>query len=828
MNKKTNRFLCIHGHFYQPPRENPWTETIHIQKSAYPYHDWNERITRECYGPNTRSRLHGENGFIKKLVNNYEHISFNFGPTLLSWLEKENPWIYSQIIEADKKSCKTFSGHGNAIAQVYNHIIMPLASEKDKITQVKWGLADFSQRFGREAEGMWLAETAVNSDTLRVMASEGVRFTILSPFQAHMIRNLNPDKSEWLDVSGGRVDCTRPYRCFLSEDSSLYIDIFFYNGPLSKAIAYEKLLGSGEIFLRKIMEAYPSETNTPALVSMATDGESYGHHFKFGEMALTWVLDTIKHQGDISITNYGEFLEKCPPEKEVMIIENSAWSCAHGVERWRSNCGCSVSQHPGWTQSWRSPLRDGLDWLSMRLSTIFERETKGLLKDTWKARNDYISVLLTPEEKEKNRFIRRHSAKSLTKEEKDLVFRLLESQKFSLYMFTSCGWFFDDISGIEAIQVLMYAKKAIELCEPFSQEGLEKGLMDYLNGAISNDQRYGNGLEVYNKKVLPLKHNMISLCANYSLLCVMDQAHRLEWLKNIVNPHNEKMGMTGENRLFYTETDDPEELDPGLMICSISIKTPEHELKCISGKTSRDNQKPIEEMIDRILSGKKEALNLDKFSKYLSDSKTLTFNDMMPDVKSGITDILSGELENRLFGSVCERPQEMYNYIRYLASQDKNIPDYLVNAIQSMTNDLFIKLFKYSGNTPINFNEIEYLLSLFEREPDEEISNPVNSIVFDPVTLLQQQRISKSIEYFLTEQILLIRGNNINLCLINILKTLEFIQKYNIHSDLWEFQNLFYDLGTDMDFMNKMDHDTLSLFRQVERLLGFTGGNQYA
>ncbi|NLD36554.1 MAG: DUF3536 domain-containing protein [Desulfatiglans sp.] len=828
MNKKTNRFLCIHGHFYQPPRENPWTGTIHLQKSAYPFHDWNERITRECYGPNTRSRLHGENGFIKKLKNNYEQISFNFGPTLLTWLEKNNPWIYSQIIEADKKSCNTFGGHGNAIAQVYNHIIMPLASEKDKITQVKWGLADFSHRFGREAEGMWLAETAVNRDTLKVMASEGVRFTILSPFQAHMVKSISHNKSEWLDVSGGRVDCTHPYRYFLPEDRSLYIDIFFYNGPLSKAIAYEKLLGSGEIFLRKIMEAYPSETNTPALVSMATDGESYGHHFKFGEMALTWVLDTVKHQGDISITNYGEFLEMCPPEKEVMIIENSAWSCAHGVERWRSNCGCSISQHPGWTQSWRAPLREGLDWLNMRLSKIFERETKGLLKDTVKTRNDYITVLMTPDEKEKNRFLRKHSAGSLTKEQKNLVFRLLESQKYSLYMFTSCGWFFDDISGIEAIQVLMYAKKAIELCGPFSDEGLEKGLMDYLNKAISNDQRYENGLEVYNKKILPLKYDMVSLCANYSLLCVVDQDHRLKWVKNIVKPHNVKMGMTGENKLFFAETGDPEALDAGYKICSISIITPENELKCISGKTSRDDQKHMEEMIDRVLSGKEQVLGIDAFSKYLSDSETLTFNDMMPDIKSEIMDILLRRLENQFFSTVCERPQEMYNYIRYLASQDENIPDYLTNAIQSITNGLIVKLFKYSGDAPINYNEIEYLLSLFISEPDDEESNPVNRIVFDPVTLLQQYRILQSIECFLTGQILSIRDNNINLCLINILKTVEFIHKYNIYPDLWQFQNLFYDLSTDIGFIKKMDHDTLSLFRQVERLLGFTGGNQYA
>jgi alpha-amylase/alpha-mannosidase (GH57 family) len=826
MKKKSNRFLCIHGHFYQPPRENPWTGIIHIQKSAYPYHDWNERITRECYGPNTRSRLHGENGYIKSLINNYEFISFNFGPTLLSWLDKNEPWIYSQIIEADKKSCETFGGHGNAIAQVYNHIIMPLASEKDKITQVKWGMADFSHRFGRKAEGMWLAETAVNMETLRVLANEGVRFTILSPFQAHMVRNISPVKSEWQDVAHGRVDCTRPYRCFLSEAKSLYIDIFFYNGSLSKAIAYEKLLGSGELFLKKIMEAYPTETNSPALVSMATDGESYGHHFKFGEMALTWVLDTVNNYDGIALTNYGEFLDRCQPDKEIKIFENSAWSCAHGIERWRSNCGCSVSQNQGWTQSWRTPLRDGLNWLNSHLTSIYEEQTKGLLKECWEARNSYISVILTPDEK--NRFVQRYSARSLTEEEKKLIFRLLESQKFALYMFTSCGWFFDDISGIEAVQVLMYAKKAIELCKGFSKEDLEKGLLDFLKKAVSNDPKYMTGLEVYNKKVLPLEYNMISLCANYAMVCLMDLNHKLEWLKKLITPQNEKKIMTANTEIFYIVTDDLNVFDSNSKICSISFKTLDTELQCIAGKTGKNNQKLIEQKIGEISSGSVQIITLDLFSNYFIESNTFTFKDMMPDIKSEIVAYLSEELDKRCFGALHENQKEMYNYIKYLTSAGKTLPYNSVNSVQSITYDLFMKLFKYSDQSPINYNEIEYLLSLFEREIDDEDSNSIIKTVFDPLSLLQQQRIVKAIECFLVRQIASIRGKNINLCLNNILNSIVFIQKYNIKPDLWQFQNLFNDLRTDMDFIQKMDKNSLDLFRQIEHLLGFTGGNQHA
>ncbi|NLA75941.1 MAG: DUF3536 domain-containing protein [Deltaproteobacteria bacterium] len=826
MKKNSNRFLCVHGHFNQPPRDNPWTGMIHMQKSAEPYHDWNERITRECYGPNTRSRIHDENGHIKRLVNNYEHISFNFGTTLLSWLYKSSPWIYSQIIEAEKKRCKLFGGHGNAMAQVYNHIIMPLAQEQDKITQIRWGLADFLHRFGRKAEGMWLAETAVNSETLKAMAIEGVKFTILSPFQAHMTRDITPGKSaEWLDVSNGVVDCTRPYRCFLSEDRSLYIDIFFYNGSLSRAIAYEKLLGSGEAFLAKIKEAYPQEADVPLLVSMATDGESYGHHFKFGEMALAWVLDTVKHREDIIITNYGEFLEISPPAKEVMIFENSSWSCAHGVERWRSNCGCSVSQDTSRTQTWRTPLRDGLDWLNRRISSIFERETRGLLKERWDARNDYISILLKGDENKKEDFLKRHSARPLNKKEEKLIFRLLESQKYALYMFTSCGWFFDDISGLEAVQILMYAKKSIELCDPFSTENLEKGLMDYLEKAMSNNKNYKSGLEVYKKKVIPSNYKMISLFANYAILSVIDRNNSLEWLRNIIDPQNIKTGIAIENRIFYAEADDPEALGQERKICGIAVQYADNGLKCISGRAGINNLEPVREIANEILSGRVTDLN--SISTCLSDTALFTYKEMMPDVKSEIAGTLSEKLEQRLLKTVWERPEEVYNSIRYSISAGKALSDNLHYIIQSISSYLFLKLFKYSNDTPINYNDIEYLLSLFEREPDDEEA-PADKTVFDPVTLFHQERIARSVERFLLEQVSAIRHNTINLNLNNIRYALEFIQKYNIHTDLWQFQNLFYDLKNNKDLMNKIHQDFLMIFQQIQRLLGFSGGNQYA
>ncbi len=587
MDKITDKYLCIHGHFYQPPRENPWTDIIYAQKSASPYHDWNERVTRECYGPNTRSRLHGENGYISRLVNNFELISFNFGPTLLNWLEKHNPWIYSQIIDADRLSIKRFGGHGNAIAQVYNHLIMPLASKRDKITQVKWGLADFYHRFGRKAEGMWLAETAVNRETLAVLADEGVKFTILSPYQAHIIKSFNTkiDDAGWQDVSGGKINCTLPYRCFPTGDKNVYIDIFFYNGPLSKAIAYEKILSSGEVFLKRITDTFSSASGGPSLISMATDGESYGHHFKFGEMALTWVLDMISKDRDIKLTNYGEFLEKFPPEKEVEIIENSAWSCAHGVERWRSNCGCSVGQNPGWTQSWRAPLRNGLDWLNGHLSSIFEERTKGLLKDCWEARDNYIYLLLKPDENERKTYITEYAAKPLSAQETGIVFQLLESQQMALYMFTSCGWFFDDIAGIEAVQILMYAKKAIEICRDFSAEDLEEGLTGFLSEAVCNDPEYTNGMDVYNKKVIPLAIDSLSALANYAIACGIDRNRVPEWLKMLVTPAREEKFSKEKITIYIceaaSETSNHEDRSGSI---AIALNDQSNRLVCLAGE----------------------------------------------------------------------------------------------------------------------------------------------------------------------------------------------------------------------------------------------------
>ncbi|MGZ8940341.1 MAG: DUF3536 domain-containing protein, partial [Limisphaerales bacterium] len=384
------RFVCIHGHFYQPPRENPWLESVELQDSAAPFHDWNERITAECYGRNTAARIFDGEGRIDAIVNNYSKISFNFGPTLLTWMKEKMPWVHDAIVEADRQSQEKFSGHGSAIAQNYNHMILPLANERDKETQVLWGVRDFESRFGRKPEGMWLAETAADTPTLEVLARHGIEFTILSPFQARRIRKVGDKK--WEDVNGARLDPTRPY--LMKLPSGARIALFFYDAPVSQAVAFEKLLDSGEKFAHRITGAFSDARDWDQLVHIGTDGESYGHHHRWGEMALAYALKYIESNNLAKLTNYGEYLEKHPPQYEAQIHEGSAWSCSHGVGRWKENCGCNSGGRGDWHQHWRAPLRQALDWLRDQIAPGYEAKARELLKNPWVVRDDYISVIL--------------------------------------------------------------------------------------------------------------------------------------------------------------------------------------------------------------------------------------------------------------------------------------------------------------------------------------------------------------------------------------------------------------------------------------------------
>ncbi|MGD8818207.1 MAG: DUF3536 domain-containing protein, partial [Acidobacteriota bacterium] len=496
------------GHFYQPPRENPWLEAIEVQDSAYPYHDWNERITDECYAPNSTARILDGERRIERIVNNYRHISFDFGPTLLSWLQRKRPELYRRIIAADGDSATRFSGHGSAMAQAYHHLIMPLACPRDRRTEVIWGLRDFRHRFGREPEGMWLPECAVDTDCLEILAAHGIAFTVLSPRQARRVRGL--DEEQWHEVDADSLDTTRPYRVELPSGAAIVV--FFFDDRIAREVSFGGLLHDGARLARRLCEG----TDGDRLVHLATDGETFGHHHRHGEMALAWALQEIGRRDGVRLTNYAEFLDGYEVTDEAEIVEASSWSCAHGVERWRSDCGC-VTGREDWGQEWRAPLRAALDWLRDALAQRYEERMGELFDDPWKARNDYIDVVLDRSDESLAHFFEQHATRRPTRDERVTALRLFEMQRRALQMYTSCGWFFDDISRIETVQILGYAARAVQLgCEVFDED-LESGLVARLKKAPSNVETFGDGEGVWRQLVAPTRVDLSRVAAHFAV-----------------------------------------------------------------------------------------------------------------------------------------------------------------------------------------------------------------------------------------------------------------------------------------------------------------------
>jgi alpha-amylase/alpha-mannosidase (GH57 family) len=536
MAMETNRYVCIHGHFYQPPRENPWLESVETQDSAAPFHDWNERITSECYAPNGASRMLNQQKKITRIVNNYARISHNFGPTLLSWLQENAPRVYRAILDADTAGRHRFGGHGPAMAQVYNHVILPLANRRDKITQVRWGIADFVHRFGRDPEGMWLAETAVDRETLDILAEHGIKFVVLAPAQCKRLRPIQEAPANWQPVTVETLDTRVAYRVPLDEGRS--IAAFFYDGNISQAVAFEGLLSSGDKFAARLMGGFLPNQKGPQLVHIATDGESYGHHHRHGEMALSYALELVEQQG-AKLTVYGEFLDIAPPRHEAEVHDGTAWSCFHGVERWRSNCGCS-SQIAGWDQNWRTPLRAGLDWLRDETSGLCEELAATLLQPNedktadanplWAARDIYIDVILDRSPATIDQFLSQSLRHPADAEAQSTLLQLMELQRHAQLMYTSCGWFFDDISGIETVQVLAYAGRVLQLAGILFGERaahLEPGLMDYLAQARSNVAAHGDGATLYRTRVKKQIVDLEKVCAHYAIRSLFDETHAL-------------------------------------------------------------------------------------------------------------------------------------------------------------------------------------------------------------------------------------------------------------------------------------------------------------
>ena len=520
MTTASQHYLCIHCHFYQPPRENPWLEAIENQESASPFHDWNERISAECYRPNGLSRILDGEGWVVRLANNYARVSYNFGATLLSWMKDFDPVGYEAVLEGDRQSVKRFGGHGSAIAQVYNHVIMPLANRRDKVTQVRWGLADFERHFKRKAEAMWLAETAVDIATLEVLADHGLKFVILAPRQAAAFREIGDP--EWTKLDGN-IDPKRAYKITLPNGKS--IAAFFYDGPISQAVAFERLLNNGETFAKRLVQGFDRSASYPQLLHIATDGESYGHHHRHGDMALAYALEYIEQNSLATIVNYGQFLEMFPPEYEVRIHENSSWSCVHGVERWRSDCGCNSGGAFGWRQQWRGPLRDAIDMLRDRYAVAYEEFMDHYTDDPWGMRDDYIAVILDRTAFNRHAFFRRWLR---TRDDlyepgvEETLLKALELQRNLLLAYTSCAWFFDEISGIETVQNIQYAARAIEHGRDIFGIDLEAEFRAKLKDAPSNIEDISDGREVYDRYARPAAVDKLKVTAHLAVKALFE------------------------------------------------------------------------------------------------------------------------------------------------------------------------------------------------------------------------------------------------------------------------------------------------------------------
>jgi len=539
-----SKYVVIHGHFYQPPRENPWIEAIERQPGAAPHHDWNEVVTWECYLPNMVSRVVNASGQIVDLVNNYRHMSFNFGPTLLAWLEGAFPDVYAAIIEADRASAAANDGHGNAMAQAYNHMILPLANERDRRTQILWGIEDFRHRFGRDPDGMWLPETAVNNATLRTLVAAGIKFIVLAPGQAWRYRPIGA--SDWHDVADGSIDPRQPYRAVIEGeggdaasprdgpplDGGAPLDdgaplegelaVFFYDGGLARDVAFNGILSDSVAFADRLERAFGAPMIAPArLVNIATDGETYGHHRQFSDMALAHVTKYELPKRGITVTNYAAYLAKFPPQFEVELKpgrdgQGTSWSCVHGVDRWQADCGCWTGSTGG-HQKWRAPMRQAFDRLRDAAAEAFEATAGTLFKDPWAARDGYIRVILDRSDESVGRFLGEHLAVQATPEAWTAALKWLECQRHAMLMYTSCGWFFDEISRVESVQCMLYAYRTVQLLRSLTKRDIEPQLVDDLAKAPGNTTQYPTGKEVYWKLVKPSALSWDKLVAHYAI-----------------------------------------------------------------------------------------------------------------------------------------------------------------------------------------------------------------------------------------------------------------------------------------------------------------------
>lgn len=766
------KYICIHGHFYQPPRENAWLEAIEKQDSAAPFHDWNERINFECYAPNTAARILDTQNFITNIVNNYTNISFNFGATLLSWMEQADPDTYQAILDADKHSQEKFNGHGSAIAQVYSHLIMPLANARDKETQVIWGIRDFEYRFKRKPEGMWLAETAVDLDSLEILAEHGILFTILAPRQAKAIRRI--DDIDWKSVNESNIDTRLPYLCQLPSGKT--ITLFFYDGNIAKGVAFEGLLNNGKNFAARLVSGF-SDNDDPQLVHIATDGESYGHHHRYGEMALADCLHYIEANNLATITNYGAYLEQFPPAYEAQIHEDSSWSCVHGVERWRSDCGCNSGGHPGWTQEWRAPLRETLDWLRDELIPIYEKEAAKYVPDVWEARNNYIAVILNRNNLTVNDFIEQNAARELSTEEKTRLMRLMEMQRQAILMYTSCGWFFDEISGIETNQILQYANRAIYYANQVGDINFHDEFMQRLEKAPSN--KYPSGAASYRENVVPSRVDLTRVGMHYAASSLFEEyPEQLD----LFNYH-------AESEVFERYEAGNQRLALGITTVHSKITHSEKRFSfavlylgqlSIIGNISLDMSretfdKMAQEMPTAFLQSDLGAA-IGVMQKYFH-AETFNISHLFKDEKRKIIDEITNHSLRQVEASFREIYNDNYQLMTVIDQSEIPVPAAFLNVTQFLINQDMQGLFS-NGN--FNTRELERLSG----ELKKWNLNFTNKATF---RLAASERLFGEIKKLEV-------GKAQLRALENLIAMLEAIEETGLQVDFWKSQNLYFSM----------------------------------
>ncbi len=667
-------YVTVHGHFYQPPRENPYLDAIERQPSAAPFHNWNERIHHECYRPNAFARVLNDQGQLLGIINNFEYLSFNIGATLMSWIERHDVEVYQRIVEADRKSCARLDGHGNAIAQVYNHMILPLANQRDKRTQIRWGKADFRSHFGRDPEGMWLAETAVDYATVKILIEEGIKFIVLAPSQAERCRE---GDSHWQEVGGGQIDPTRPYRCYQRSGDldSPYLDVFFYDGPISRDMGFDSALSSSHHLAGRLGQAVRGDHRPTQLISVATDGETFGHHKGGTEKCLAYAFTQEFPQRDWTVTNFAHYLSLNPPTWEVELKPVTAWSCAHGVDRWQEDCGCGGGG--GWHQKWRRPLRDALDWLRDQLIRVYEEEGKKLFNDPWLARDEYVQVIRDRASVQK--FLVRHQSHRLSQSDRLDALRLLEMQRHALLMYTSCGWFFEELSRPEGVQILRYASRALELAGDVSGIQLEKNFIKRLASAPSNVDCFKNGAEVYRQLVIPAQITFEQVAAHYAISSLFTSYAREErvycYSANQLDYQIQRMGSVtfaiGQLQLTSEITRESQHFVFGVLhLCGWDFHC------CIQPFAGRRNYTQVKEQLFEALAQGSAAQTILKMNHVFGDA-AYSLQDLFAEERHRIMRLLSQETLTRLDQLYTQVYRDNYGVLMAFHRGDLPVPQEL-------------------------------------------------------------------------------------------------------------------------------------------------------